>query len=117
MGSRDELGQRGEVLTAAYLRRRGSTVLRTRYRCREGEIDLIARDGEVLCFVEVKTRTNLGMGLPREYVGQRKQERLRAAAAHYLSEQELDCPARFDVAEIYVDPRGRGYIHYIENAF
>lgn len=117
MGSRDELGQRGEALAAGYLRRRGCVILQTRYRCREGEIDLIARDGDILCFVEVKTRTNLSMGLPREYVGGRKQERLRAAAARYLGEQGADCPARFDVAEIYIDPRGRKYINYIENAF
>ena len=116
-GSRDDLGQRGEALAARYLRRKGCAVLQVRYRCREGEIDLIAREGDTLCFVEVKTRTSIYMGLPREYVGRQKQARLRAAAARYLSEQALDCPARFDVAEIYIDPQGKPYIHYIENAF
>ncbi len=117
MGSRDDLGQRGEALAAGYLRRRGAVILQTRYRCREGEIDLIARDGDTLCFVEVKARTNIALGLPREYVGRQKQERLRAAAARYLGEEGLDCPARFDVAEIYIDPKGKKYINYIENAF
>ncbi len=117
MGSRDDIGRHGEALTAGYLRRKGRVVLLRRYRCREGEIDLIARDGGTLCFVEVKTRTNIAMGLPREYVGPQKQAHLRAAAARYLSEKGIDCPVRFDVAEIYIDPAGKGYIHYIENAF
>ena len=102
MGSRDDLGRHGEALTAGYLHRRGRVVLQRRYRCREGEIDLIARDGGTLCFVEV---------------GRQKQAHLRAAAARYLSERGIDCPTRFDVAEIYIDPAGKGYIHYIENAF
>ena len=54
----------------------------------------------MLCFVEVKTRTNLSCGLPREYVTPQKQQRLRKTAAWYLMVKDLDCPARFDVAEV-----------------
>ena len=74
----------------------------------------------VLLFVEVKLRTNLQYGAPREYVTVKKQEKLRAAALLYLSERELDVPARFDVAEVYTDVRhsaGNTRIAYIENAF
>lgn len=110
----------GEAEVANYLRRRGYTLLAHSYRCRFGEIDLIARKGGVLCFVEVKTRSNLSCGLPREYVTAAKQQRLRKAAAYYLMVKELDCPARFDVAEVYTDdahdPRATR-IEYIENAF
>ncbi len=116
MGSR-ELGERGEALAAAYLRRRGYRVVASRFRCRYGEIDLIAQKGRLLCFVEVKARTNLSMGLPREYVDYRKQERLRTTAAYYLSLRELDCPVRFDVAEVYVAEDGKERIEYMENAF
>ena len=74
----------------------------------------------VLLFVEVKLRTNLQYGAPREYVTVKKQEKLRAAALLYLSERELDVPARFDVAEVYADgphPQKAARIEYIENAF
>ena len=65
-------------------------------------------------------RTNLQYGAPREYVTVKKQEKLRAAALLYLSERELDVPARFDVAEVYTDVRhsaGKTRIRYIANAF
>ena len=89
------------------------------FHCRFGEIDLIARKDGVLCFVEVKTRTNLSCGLPREYVTPKKQERLRKTAAWYLMVKDLDCPARFDVAEVYAEgphPQKASRIEYMENA-
>lgn len=112
-------GTWGESLVADYLCRRGYKLAAHSYRCRFGEIDLVAWDGDTLCFVEVKTRTNTQMGLPREYVTARKQVCLRKTALFYLSSHELDCPARFDVAEVYAavpgDPNAR--IEYLEDAF
>ena len=64
-GGRAE-GSWGEALAADYLRQRGFRLAAHSYHCRFGEIDLIAWDGDILCFVEVKTRTNTDMGLPRE---------------------------------------------------
>ena len=90
------------------------------YHCRFGEVDLIARQGSVLCFVEVKTRTNLSVGLPREYVTRQKQEKLRRTAACYLAARGLDCPVRFDVAEVYTDTAHSAAatrIEYLEDAF
>ena len=116
MGRR-ETGNYGEALVAEYLRKRRYTLIASQYRCRMGEIDLIARKGKVLCFVEVKTRSNLSMGLPREYVTPAKQARIRAAAALYLSEKGLDCPVRFDVAEVYLEEGKAPRIEYLENAF
>ena len=113
-------GRRGEALAAAYLRKKGYCILAAGYRSPYGEIDLIARKDGVLCFVEVKTRTNLSCGLPREYVTPKKQERLRKTAAWYLMVKDLDCPARFDVAEVYAEgphPQKASHIEYIENAF
>lgn len=74
--SRSE-GVWGEALVADYLREKGYKLAAHSYRCRFGEIDLIAWDKNVLCFVEVKTRTNTQMGLPREYVTAGKQARIR----------------------------------------
>ncbi len=114
-------GDWGEALVAQYLIEHGCRIVEREWRCRFGEIDLIAEKDGVLLFVEVKLRTNLQYGAPREYVTAKKQEKLRAAALLYLSERELDVPAaRFDVAEVYTDVRhsaGKTRIAYIENAF
>ena len=111
-------GTWGEALAASYLRRRGYELLAHSYRCRFGEIDLIARQGRTICFVEVKLRSGTDFGLPREAVTAAKRERLRKTALFYMSEHELDCPARFDVAEVYAPADGRGArIEYWENAF
>ncbi|MBQ6116156.1 MAG: YraN family protein [Oscillospiraceae bacterium] len=111
-------GTWGEAQAAAWLRRRGYELLAHSYRCRFGEIDLIARKGRTVCFVEVKLRSSVQFGLPREAVTAAKRERLRKTALYYLSEHELDCPARFDVAEIYADSEGKeARIVYWENAF
>ena len=120
MSTTREAGDRGEAMAAEYLRENGYKILASQFRCRFGEIDLIAEKDGVLLFVEVKLRTNLQYGAPREYVTVKKQEKLRAAALLYLSERELDVPARFDVAEVYTDVRhsaGKTRIAYIENAF
>lgn len=113
-----QVGTRGEVYVANYLRGKKIRLLGHSYRCRFGEIDLIAMDGKTLCFIEVKTRSNLSLGLPRDYVTAAKQERIRKTAAYYLSEKELDCPVRFDVAEVYLDQTGAfQQIEYLQNAF
>ncbi len=111
-------GMQGEALVARYLRERGYQLAAHGYPSRYGEIDLIAWDGDVLCFVEVKTRTNLDMALPREYVTPQKQNKLRKTARMYLAEKRLDCPARFDVAEVYAEHGfDEARIEYLENAF
>lgn len=111
-------GDRGEAETAKYLRKRGYTLLASQWRCRFGELDLVARDRRgTVCFVEVKLRSEGSIGLPREFVDGRKRERLRSAAAAYLSTYDIDAPARFDVAEVYVEKDGRLRVEYLENAF
>ena len=120
MSTTREAGDRGEAMAAEYLRENGYEILASQFRCRFGEIDLIAEKDGVLLFVEVKLRTNLRYGMPCEYVTAKKQEKLRAAALLYLSMHGLDVPARFDVAEVYTDvcrSAGKTRIAYIENAF
>lgn len=117
--SRSE-GTWGEALVAEYLRSKNYKLVAHSYRCRFGEIDLIAWDKNVLCFVEVKTRTNTDMALPREYVTPKKQGRIRKTALFYLCDNDLDCPTRFDVAEVYADAEGdekNVRIVYLEDAF
>ena len=113
-------GDWGEALAAEYLEARGCRIVEKEWRCRFGEIDLIAEQEGTLLFVEVKLRTNLRYGMPREYVTAKKQEKLRAAALLYLSMHGLDVPTRFDVAEVYTDAHHSARstrIEYIENAF
>jgi putative endonuclease len=113
------LGQFGEEQAARYLRRRFYTVLERNYRCRFGEIDLIARRGGVLAFVEVKLRKDDRYGEAREFVTPQKQQRVRAAAEHWLSLHETQLQPRFDVVEVYA-PRGADgplKLKHIENAF
>lgn len=112
------VGTWGEAQVANYLRGKKFRLVAHSYHCRFGEIDLIAMDGNTLCFVEVKTRSNLAVGLPRDYVTAAKQERIRKTALFYLSEKELGCPVRFDVAEVYRSDSGAlERIEYMKNAF
>lgn len=100
-----ELGSRGERLAAGFLRDSGYRILCTNYRIRRGEIDLIAEDGDVLCFVEVRTRKNNVHGHPFETVGGRKRARLVRAAQHYLASHGCaDRWTRFDVVGITYQP-------------
>ncbi|MDV2475885.1 YraN family protein [Rhodococcus zopfii] len=88
MGRNQQLGALGEDLAAEFLESIGMTVLERNWRCRYGELDLIARDGAVLVFVEVKTRTGLGYGSPAEAVTQAKADRIRRLAGLWLAGQE-----------------------------
>ena len=120
MNRKKLLGDSGEALVAEYLRGQGYAIAASQYRCRMGEVDLIAKKQGVLCFVEVKTRSETEHGLPREFVGPKKQKRIRAAAAQYLAQYQLDCPVRFDVAEVYTKDAGtaeNAHIEYLEAAF
>jgi len=111
-------GDQGEAHAARYLEERGYAILERQWRCRFGELDIVARSpGGVLCFVEVKRRGRGAIGLPREFVDGRKRERLRRAAGAYMGLHGLDTPARFDVAEVYEENNGRLRVVYLEDAF
>ena len=118
MTTKKAAGDRGEAEVARYLRQQGCTLLASQWRCRFGELDLVARSREgIVCFVEVKLRGPKSMGLPREAVDARKQARLRRTAGAYLSCYELDAPARFDVAEVYCEENGAMRVEYLAGAF
>ncbi len=114
------LGKWGERTVAEDLRRRGWNVLAANYRCRMGELDLVAEDRDFVVFVEVKLRKNASFSSAGSAVTGEKQRKLRAAAELYLQEHPTKLQPRFDVAEVYA-PQGmctaHPDIHYIENAF
>ena len=119
-GERRLLGRWGESLAAAWLRERGWRVVAAVWRCRFGEIDLVAESDKYIIFTEVKLRKNAAFAPARAFVDRGKQERLRTAAQLYLQEHPTDLQPRFDVAEVYA-PEGmdtkRPEIFYIEDAF
>ena len=101
------LGAMGEAAAAEWLRKKKWKILAMNYRCRFGELDVVARDGKELVFVEVKLRRTGGYAPAAEYVTPAKQRKLRLAAESWLMEQDLeDPPCRFDVAEVYLDRSG-----------
>ena len=114
------LGRWGESKVAEWLRKNGYKVIGAGYRCRFGEIDLIATNSKFICFTEVKMRRNAEFAHAREFVDRHKQERLRLTVQHYLCEHAIELQPRFDVAEVYA-PEGIStkdpQINYIENAF
>ncbi len=106
--ARGRLGDRGEIIAERFLAARGYTVLARKYRCPEGEIDLVCRDGEILAFVEVKTRRGTAFGIPEEAVTPRKLAHVQAAGQHYLvAHRHEDHPWRIDVVAVQLDPAGR----------
>ena len=107
-------GREGEARAADYLRKQKYEVIGANYRCRFGELDLIAKKRELVIFVEVKLRKNDRFGAAADAVTVSKQDKLRKAAASWLASHDCDAPTRFDVIEIYTDT---GRINHIENAF
>lgn len=120
MGRNNLTGAWGEALAADYLRKKHYKILAAGYRCRFGEIDLIAEYKKYIVFVEVKLRKTGSFAQAMEYVDRRKQDRLRVTASMYLSQHPTDRYSRFDVVEIYA-PEGvdtpKPEIRHMEDAF
>ena len=93
-------GQSGELLAARHLERAGLTIVERNFRTRYGEIDLVARDGDCLVFVEVRVRRTPGFGGAAESITVAKQDRLRRAAALYLARLQDEPACRFDAVLI-----------------
>ena len=109
-------GKRGEAIAREYLEGAGFTILRQNYRFLRAEVDIIAREGEVIVFCEVKMRRSNRYGLPEEAVTFRKQQQLRRAAEGYIAEHRIrDRACRFDVVAIQEGTPRK--IRHIRNAF
>lgn len=117
MDARPRLGRAGEDMAAGHLRRRGFEIVERNFRCAEGELDLVARKGNLLVFCEVKTRRADRWGEPSEAVGWEKQRRIRRLAAHWMRLREPgSVEVRFDVISI-VARRGTAELTHIADAF
>jgi putative endonuclease len=111
------LGKSGEDLACRELERRGYAIVARRYRRRGGELDIIARDGPTLVFVEVKARGGRAYGDAAEAVTRVKRRRIAALAVDYMMRHHLaDCPCRFDVVAIRLES-GAPVVDIFQNAF
>ncbi|MCJ0976505.1 YraN family protein [Rhodococcus sp. ARC_M12] len=118
MATNQELGARGEQLAVRHLEDIGLEVIERNWRHRTGELDIIARDGDAVVFVEVKTRSGIGYGTPAEAVTYTKQTRIRGLALHWLSLQQGPwVQIRFDVIAIVVGRDGSPVITHVRAAF
>ena len=117
--SKKEFGKKGETIAVKYLKRNGFTILKRNFRFSTlGEIDIIAREKEYLCFIEVKSRKSTLFGMPSESVNNKKQDKIRKLSQIYLSNNNLnDQNIRFDIIEILFLNNNIPKINIIKNAF
>ncbi len=117
---KDVLGRRGEDLAAEHLVAAGLVLVERNWRCRDGEIDLIALEpaGPTLVFCEVKTRSSAAFGLPVEAVGRMKSARLRRLASQWLHEHDhVRADVRFDVVGVLCAPGAAPVLQHLQGAF
>jgi putative endonuclease len=107
-------GGDAEARAAAFLEGRGLKIIERNYRCKFGEIDIVARSGTTVVFVEVRARTSERFGGAAESITAAKRKRLLAAARHYLARQGAHCACRFDVVLL---SGAAARIEWIANAF
>ncbi len=121
MRVKDAVGRFGEQVAAEHLEQAGLVVIDRNWRCRDGELDLVAREGRVLVFVEVKTRSSFAFGSPAEAVDRRKAERIRRLGVRWIDEHRDGlapvASIRFDLVAVL---RGRGTgvsVEHLRGAF
>ena len=114
MLNKRSLGTEKEELAASYLEEQGVVILDKNFYFRGGELDIVAKDGEYLCFIEVKYRKSRQFGFPEEAVTTAKQQKIIQGAKLYLYQKRypVDMPCRFDVISICQDE-----INWIKDAF
>jgi putative endonuclease len=115
---RKEVGAMGEKLAADYLKKRGYKIIQRNFRCREGEIDIIAQKGDCLVFVEVRTKRNTAFGTPEESVTLSKREKLVSLANAYVQTYDkAPISWRIDVVAVELGPNNKvSRLEHIENA-
>ncbi len=116
MAHHNKLGKKGEQLATDHLLQHGYVIEERNYRFQKAEVDIIARKGNVLAVVEVKTRSTVDFGNPQDFVKRKQIQRLVEAVDHYVNENQLDVEVRFDI--IAIIRSGNSFnIEHLENAF
>ncbi|MCP4442451.1 MAG: YraN family protein [Aureispira sp.] len=115
MAKHNEIGELGEQIAQKYLQAQEYRILTTNWRWGKGEVDIIAQKGEVLVFVEVKTRTNNNFGQPEEAVTTKKQQLFYELAVEYMYQINYEQEFRFDIIAIVLEPKQD--IQHYQDAF
>jgi len=116
MAQHNELGTKGEQLAVDFLLKNGYDIMERNYRFVKAEVDIIARQKDILAIIEVKTRSTIDFGNPQDFVKPKQIQRLVKAVDEYVIVNELDVEVRFDIIAIIKD--GKGFkIEHLENAF
>lgn len=116
MAQHNELGKIGEELAIDYLLNNGYSIVEKNYRFQKAEVDIIAKKGDVLIAVEVKTRSSIYYGNPQEFVNSKKIQLLVLAIDNYVNENDLDVEIRFDIIAV-IKGQNSFKIEHIEDAF
>ena len=116
---RKKLGSHGEDLAVEFLKRRGYRILHRNFKLKFGEIDIVAQEGDTVCFIEVRTKTTDQMGTPFESITPFKQRKLSKLALAYLKNQykSVEVRARFDVVAVVSQDGKEEKIEIVQNAF
>ena len=112
------LGNQGEDIACSYLKHAGAQVLERNWKCQSGDADIIAREGEDLVFLEVKTRSSEATGLPEDAVNRRKRQRYERIAMEYLFTHDLpSMRVRFDVLALVISSEGKTFLRHHRDAW
>lgn len=118
MRIKDAVGAYGEHVAAQYLTRAGYIILARNWRCPDGEIDIVAMDGQTVVVCEVKTRSGSGFGSGLDAVTREKAARVRSLGRRWLAEfGRAETPLRFDVIAVHRSRRGLGEVEHVRGAF
>jgi len=116
MAQHNETGKQGEQMAAEYLAAKGYEILERNWRFKKNEVDIIARDGNILVFVEVKTRHENYLVEPELTVSKSQQRAIIKTANQYIVSRDIDMEARFDIISIVLSSQGENILH-IDDAF
>lgn len=117
MAQHNDIGAKGENEASDYLQKNRYEILERNWRSGKAEIDIIAKEGDVLIFIEVKTRTNTSFGEPEDFVDSKKIKFLTSAAGDYMRAINYDWEVRFDIISIIIINPNRIKIKHIKDAF
>ncbi|MDZ4680742.1 MAG: YraN family protein [Saprospiraceae bacterium] len=117
MAAHNEIGKAGELAARRLLENKGYLVLEANWRFHRAEVDLIAKDGKILVFIEVKTRSSDAFGKPEAFVDARKQRFLAEAASAYMEQIGHDWEIRFDIISVLTNQGGETLLEHFEDAF
>ncbi len=117
MSKQHEIGRKGEQLAVEFLQKKDYQILETNWRFSRAEVDIIAKDGEILVFVEVKTRSYTWYGEPEESITAKKEALLADAAAVYMEKVGHEWEIRFDIISVLLEENKPPRIRHFEDAF